>query len=90
MDDNIIVLFVQKESTCPYITSTSPAASNVYREFVRPSRDNHLSVGVYPDVGVVDFRHLAKLIEHLEQLTFDVYTHYRETSFFWDLRDERE
>jgi hypothetical protein len=90
VDDNIVVLFVQEGSTCPYITSTNQAASNVYSEFVRPNRDNHLSVGVYPDIGVVDFRHLAKLVEYLEQLTFDVYTHYRGTSFFWELRNEHE
>lgn len=87
MDDNIVVLFVQEASTFPYITSTNPAASNAYNEFVRPRRDDHLSVGVYPSVGVVDFGHLAKLVEYLEQLTFDVYTYYRETSFFWELRN---
>jgi len=87
VDDNLVVLFVQMDSSAPYITSTHPAAGRLFKEFVRPHEDTYLSVEVYPDVGVITLKHLDSLVEYLENLTFKVYVNHQPSSFFWELRN---
>ena len=87
MDDNLITIYIQEKSSCPYATCTSPVANRVYKEFVCGDRDKHLSIGLSPDVGVIEARHLTTLTSYLESLSFKVVIAERPTRFFWNLRD---
>jgi hypothetical protein len=86
-DGNLITLHVQEGSLCPYITTDSAIAVNIFNQFIRLSGvdDNLDSVDVYPTVGVISHDRLIKLVGYLEQLSFKVRIIHHPIKFFWDL-----